>query len=285
MCRLFGLHAGRDPVTARFWLLDAPESLLQQSHRNPDGYGLATFDASGAPVISKDALPAHTVDAFAYEAQTRSSAVFLAHVRYASVGRLTLENTHPFVQDGRVFAHNGVIDELAPVDGLVRGDTDSERFFALMTVTIREHGGDVRAGIVDATRRLAAEVPLYSLNFVLATPEDLWALRYPEGNELWIHERSPAVSATRALEKDSPEGTLHVRSDQAGDRPVVVIASERMDDNPAWREVEPGTLVHVNPDLVVTEELILPDPPARLMELTGRAADSQAQERKTERPG
>jgi glutamine amidotransferase len=285
MCRLFGLHAGRDPVTARFWLLDAPNSLVQQSHRNPDGYGLATFDASGAPVIRKDPMAAHTVEDFAWETQTRDSAVFLAHVRYASVGALTPENTHPFEQDGRVFGHNGVVGDLPAVDGLVRGDTDSERFFALLTVAIRERDGDVRAGVADVTRRLAAEVPLYSLNFVLATPDDLWALRYPEGNELWIHERNPAVSATRALEKDSPEGTLHVRSDEAGDRPVVVIASEHMDDNPAWREIEPGTLVHVGPDLVVTEELILPDPPAQLMELTGRAADSQAQERKTERPG
>ena len=285
MCRLFGLHAGHDPVAARFWLVDAPNSLVQQSHRNPDGYGLATFDAAGAAMISKEPLAAHSVDAFALETQTRTSAVFLAHVRYASVGALSPENTHPFVQDGRVFGHNGVVGDLPAVDGLVHGDTDSERFFALITVAIREQGGDVRAGIADATARLAAEVPLYSLNFLLATPTDLWALRYPDSNELWIHERNPAVSATDALEKDSPEGTLHVRSDEAGDRPVVVIASERMDENPAWREIEPGTLVHVDRDLVVTEELILPDPPAQLMELTGRAADSQAQERNTERPG
>jgi glutamine amidotransferase len=32
MCRLFGLHAGT-PVSATFWLLDAPDSLAEQSRR------------------------------------------------------------------------------------------------------------------------------------------------------------------------------------------------------------------------------------------------------------
>jgi glutamine amidotransferase len=287
MCRLFGLHAGRDPVVARFWLLDAPDSLITQSHRNPDGYGLGTFLPDGTPQLRREPVAAFEALPFEAEAHAARSAVFLAHVRYASVGALSTENTHPFEMDGRLFGHNGVVGDLEAVDGrlgpqtaeLVQGTTDSERFFALVTQAIREHDGDVRAGIRDATRWLAATVPLYSLNFILATRADLWALRYPEGNELWIHERHPSVSATRALEKDSPEGTMHFHSDQAGDRPVVVMASERMDENPAWRSVEPGTLVHVDADLTVTEELILPDPPAHLMELTGRAADSQNQER------
>ena len=37
MCRLFGLHAGRTTVDATFWLLEAPDLLLEQSRRNPDG--------------------------------------------------------------------------------------------------------------------------------------------------------------------------------------------------------------------------------------------------------
>ena len=43
MCRLFGLHAGAEPVTATFWLLDAPDSLREQSHREPDGAGIGVF--------------------------------------------------------------------------------------------------------------------------------------------------------------------------------------------------------------------------------------------------
>ena len=39
MCRLFGLTAGETRVKATFWLLDAPDSLQVQSHRNADGAG------------------------------------------------------------------------------------------------------------------------------------------------------------------------------------------------------------------------------------------------------
>ena len=47
MCRLFGLHAGAAPLAATFWLIDAPDSLAAQSHRNPDGAGIGVFDAEG----------------------------------------------------------------------------------------------------------------------------------------------------------------------------------------------------------------------------------------------
>ena len=51
MCRLFGLHAGTNVVTATFWLLDAPDNLTEQSRRNPDGSGLGVFDAHGTPHV------------------------------------------------------------------------------------------------------------------------------------------------------------------------------------------------------------------------------------------
>jgi len=39
MCRLLGLPAGREPISASFWLLDAPDPLRVQSRRNADGSG------------------------------------------------------------------------------------------------------------------------------------------------------------------------------------------------------------------------------------------------------
>jgi predicted glutamine amidotransferase len=296
MCRLFGLHAGRTPVAATFWLLDAPGSLVTQSRRNPDGYGLATFDAAGTPHVEKAPLAAHVADVFAREARERSSTIFSAHVRYASVGELTYENTHPFVLDGRVFGHNGVVGDLDRVEAelgdlgaQLAGTTDSERLFALITARIRDAGGDEREGIVRAVRWLADEVELYSLNFVMVTSTDLWALRYPEGNELWVLER-PAERRGPLVERGRL-GEIAVRSGDAARQPVVVVASERVDDDEGWSCVQPGELLHVDADLHLTRELVLDRPPARLMELTGRAAESQAQaeepdqERNAVRPG
>ncbi|HEU0318578.1 MAG TPA: hypothetical protein VFR49_14680 [Solirubrobacteraceae bacterium] len=41
------------------------------------------------------------------------------------------------------------------------------------------------------------------------------------------------------------------------------MASERMDEDPGWREIESGQLVHVDPRLTVSTTAILDDPPAR----------------------
>ena len=279
MCRLFGLHAGRVPTHATFWLLEARGSLLEQSHRNPDGFGLGTFEPDGSPEVDKQPLAAHVAELFAREAREECSTTFVAHVRHASVGDLTLENTHPFVLDGRIFGHNGVLGDLDRIEaelgdlrGELLGSTDSERLFALITRHIRDHGGDVRAGIVSAVRWLAAEIELYSLNFVMATAEELWALRYPEGNELWVLHHHPD---DEPLDEHGSYGEINVQMEAARDKPVVLVASERMDEDPRWREVRPGELLRVGPDLDLSIDLILPDPPAKLMELTGREAASQ----------
>jgi hypothetical protein len=58
-----------------------------------------------------------------------------------------------------------------------------------------------------------------------------------------------------------------VHSDEAVQRPVVVLASEPMDDDPGWRELESGELLHVGPELEVDSEIALPDPPTHRLEL------------------
>ena len=159
MCRLFGLHTGMNPVSATFWLLDAPDSLREQSHREPDGAGIGVFDQQGRPVIDKQPMAAWEDSEFAREARVARSRTFVAHVRYASTGAHTEQNTHPFAQDGRLFAHNGAFADLETIDSrlldlevqnLVGGQTDSERMFALITGEARRRDGDVAAAIAAA---------------------------------------------------------------------------------------------------------------------------------------
>ncbi|MGF2951811.1 class II glutamine amidotransferase, partial [Mycobacterium sp. THU-M116] len=255
MCRLFGLHAGTQVCTATFWLLDAPDNLSRQSRRNPDGTGLGVFDEHGHPQLCKQPMAAWDDTAFAAEAHDMTGTTFLAHVRYATTGGLDVRNTHPFLQDGRLFAHNGVVRGLdtvderlreAGTDDLVLGQTDSERVFALITARIRAHDGDVTAGLLDATRWLADTVPLYALNVLLSTATEMWALRYPQTHTLYVLDRRPGDA----------ERDLHLRTDRIRafsrhlrDRPSVVFASEPMDDDPRWQLMEPGELIHVDADL------------------------------------
>src|SRR5690348_6224574 len=88
MCRLFGMSGGHEPVSATFWLLEAPDSLALQSCREPDGTGLGYFDRAGRPVVEKQPLAAYEDEAFAREAREVRSTTFIAHVRYASTGAI-----------------------------------------------------------------------------------------------------------------------------------------------------------------------------------------------------
>ena len=141
---------------------------------------------------------------------------------------------------------------------LVLGQTDSERVFALITASIRARGGDVTAGLVDAMRWLAANVPIYAVNLLLSTATDMWALRYPEPNKLYILDRRGTPEDHRFHLRTN---RIRADSDHLRSRPSVVFASERMDDDPRWRLLVPGELVHVDSALHITSDVVLPDPP------------------------
>jgi len=165
---------------------------------------------------------------------------------------------------------------------LVQGTTDSELYFTLMTKRIEEQDGDIAAGIAQAAQEIAAEIPLYSLNMLLTTPTDIWALRYPDTNELWILERSIAAlggpDGGGVLDERAASGITRVFSGQLAILPATVIASQPMDSNPLWRLLESGELVHVDPDLRVTSTIAVPHPPAQMLELTAQQAVAQTED-------
>jgi predicted glutamine amidotransferase len=285
MCRLFGLTVGRSRATATFWLLDAPDSLQAQSHRNVDGSGIGFFDSVGNPVLDKQPEPAFRDPEFIREAKQAESSTFVAHVRWATSGGRSVRNTHPFAMRGRVMAHNGGIGELDRLETqledcarLVLGDTDSERYFALITKQTQAHGGDVSAGIGAAAGWIAANLPVSSLNAVVAAPGELWALRYPDQHALHILKRSSGSGH----DPSRPTG-LHVRSGTSSihvpaldSAPSVVVASEQLDGETGWRMLAPGELIHVRPDLSVESAIIFSQPPARIVPIGAGSANIDA---------
>jgi glutamine amidotransferase len=284
MCRLFAMTAGRERIAVTHWLLDAPDSLVAQSHFQPDGTGLGFFDEDGNAIVDRQPLAAFRDDEFIKEARTERSSTFLAHIRFASMPSFAISDTHPFLSEGRLFAHNGVVYEMEALEreigadymAPVEGKTDSERMFALITKRIDE-AGDVGEGIASAVSWIADNVPLYSLNLTLGTADGLWAFRYPETHDLFVLERGPGKSGPDEFNGTSRHG-LRVATDDLDDTPAVVVASERMDDEPDWRALEPGELLHVTPDVETHSRIILDRPPRHLLgvdDLDPRSAESQ----------
>ncbi|TYK42831.1 class II glutamine amidotransferase [Actinomadura decatromicini] len=253
MCRLFGMTTGGPRVHATFWLVDAPDSLSAQSRRMPDGTGLGWFSLGEEPVRDRAPLAAYKDADFNSEARAVASHTFVSHVRYASTGAPDVHNSHPFVMDDRLFAHNGVVRGLDVLDSWltdvdrarVRGQTDSELVFAYVTAEIRRNG-DTTAGLISAVRRIAAELPVFALNVLLAEAGRIWALRYPASHELWVLRPELRESgAARHLGAGREPGVVRVAAHREP-APACVLASERLDDDPGWRLLDPGELLVVD---------------------------------------
>ena len=94
--------------------------------------------------------------------------MFNVHVRRATVGGLTLENTHPFTFGALSFGHNGtVIDypRLGVTDA--RGESDSEHLFRYL---VAHFDGRDTIGSLRTMVAAAVEASVFSaLNFLFWT--------------------------------------------------------------------------------------------------------------------
>jgi predicted glutamine amidotransferase len=145
MCRLYGFRAN-EPTKLECSLVRAQNALMAQSIRDHEkltlGYGWGvTEHPDGVPFVEKQAWAAYQGEHFKKTAARLYSRAAIAHVRRATVGPPSLENTHPFVHGLWLFAHNGTVpnfervcerllpelDEVHRTD--IQGNTDSEHIF------------------------------------------------------------------------------------------------------------------------------------------------------------
>jgi len=205
-------------------------------------------------------------------AQSRGH-LLVAHIRQKTVGPTRLENTHPFVNDGWVFAHNGTIQQQ---DGLragcsgrrlreITGDTDSELFFAYVLTKMDEHGlvhldanahGTKREELTHMLHELTAELraqKIGAFNFLLSDGQTTFAHRF--GRSLFVLERAPGDPVTQVRPIGNEAGGAVIVTKWTARRQAVLIASERTTDEP-WREVDDGTLLRIDrtpaPEIVTT---------------------------------
>jgi glutamine amidotransferase len=171
-------------------------------------------------------------------------------VRDASIGRVALENTHPFVEGPWVFAHNGTVARykrsrtirealLAAISPArrraLRGETDSERCFQIFLSRLDLRAGRGRATVAEVRTALAETVALVcavadrgglrsTLNFLVSDGRLLCACRHGK--------------------------PLHV-STGAGGRGIFAVASEPIGRS-GWESVPEGGFVGVDGALRTT---------------------------------
>lgn len=267
MCRLFGFRSNvAEPVHPQ--LVAEQNSLRAQSVEHKDGWGIASYEGE-LPEVARGIGPAHGDPEFERVSSKVSSHAVLAHVRLASVGRIQLLNTHPFLHGKWAFAHNGTVRDFAihqpqleaAIDRDLReqlqGDTDSERCFYLFLTRLRELTVGHQPTADEVARALAQvthfvtritdrpddEKPT-SLNFLVTDGNIMVGSRLHR--TLFFSERK------RHSEPSDPPAE-HKRLDS------LVIASERLEQQTHWHEVPERTMVGVGPRLTLrfwrTDEL------------------------------
>ena len=179
MCRILGCVAA-EPVSIRHELLDAENPMIRQSEDHDSGWGMAVHEgaAGGEPVLVRFPEAAYADGEFQRVTDLRGR-IFNVHVRRATMGGLTAENTHPFCMGDYSFSHNGTILHfprlLEPGVSHPRGQTDSEHFFNFLMRDLDP--GDVSGSLRSAVLAAVARSELSGLNFVFSDGERLWAYR------------------------------------------------------------------------------------------------------------
>lgn len=282
MCRLLGIVAS-ELTEFGLGLTEAPRCLAKLSREHRDGWGIAIHRADHAHaharaeshahqrwLLHKGTAPAADDHRFHELAASSRGHLLVAHIRQKTVGPTRLENTHPFVSDGWVFAHNGTIQHQ---DGLragcsgrrlrgITGDTDSELFFAYVLTRMDERGlvhldhdphGAKREELTQLLHELSAELRaqrIGAFNFLLSDGQTTFAHRF--GRSLFVLERAPGdpVREVRPIDEAST-----ITTKWTSRRKAILIASERTTDEP-WREVDDGTLLRIDrapaPQIVTT---------------------------------
>ncbi len=267
MCRLFGsLNLSLQQL--RSHLVSSQCSIVAQSHANPrrlqgDGWGLAHYSGSGAPIVKKSTKPIYGEETtFRRALSSAHGRVVIAQIRRASnplglpkEALLRPESQQPFKHGRWLFAHNGTLclpDALRPSLGTyqkrLRGTNDSEVYFWLMMAGI-ERARSVRGAFnyalkainrawerAPAARRKRARLPYIGLNFVMSDGERLYAIcKYdgyrPRGDDNWLCGAQPP----------RPLFEMCYRLEAGGSG--LVVASERTQPTGRWEPLRDGSFL------------------------------------------
>lgn len=255
MCRLLGIVANQS-TNFRFTLKEGGHSNLESlSSEHKSGWGVA-YRRNGGWIVKKSPLQAMKDSKFSEASIEADGKVLIGHIRKASSGDPKMENTHPFEMHGWVFAHNGTITEKEKlfdmvskdIQGMIVGDTDSERYFGVLLSALIEAGLSPGAAPTQVAEVLAAtltskisECKGNGFNFLLSDGSNVYAFR--KGRDLYSLMRDSEIADVESFESKDVRVLVGEKA-KRGEK-AVLIASEKLTHGEAWTEVPESSLIWV----------------------------------------
>lgn len=246
MCQLLGMNcATPTDITFSFRGFSQRAGITSD---HSDGFGIAFFEDKACRLFVDNQSAVESPIAELIRNYPIKSRNVIAHIRKATQGKITLENSHPFIRElwGRqwIFAHNGDLHGFDPVlTGKFTpvGNTDSERSFCYLLDQLVAKFGYVEPSLEEIFAVLEEISPQVAehgtFNFCLSNGKALFS--YATTKLHWIVREYPFQPA-RLIDLDVEVDFSSVTTPE--DR-VAVITTEPLTDNEKWLAYQPGEMI------------------------------------------
>lgn len=247
MCELLGMSANV-PTDICFSFA----GLLERGGRtgpHRDGWGIVFYEGKGCRSF-KDPLPSCDSEiAKLVKSYPIKSCSVISHIRQANRGKVSLENTHPFVREmwGRnwCYAHNGQLsgysEKLKSERFVPIGSTDSEKAFCWILDNLKEKYPTRPKNMLSAfrfTAKLCHQLrDLGVFNMLLS--DGVYVLAYCTNNLYWITRRAPFGKAT-LIDSD---WVIDFKEETTPNDVVTVIATRPLTQDEEWHKMSAGEFV------------------------------------------
>ncbi len=246
MCQLLGMNcATPTDITFSFRGFSQRAGITSD---HSDGFGIAFFEDKACRLFVDNQSAVESPIAELVRNYPIKSRNVIAHIRKATQGKITLENSHPFMRElwGRqwIFAHNGDLHDFQPsLSGrfIPIGNTDSELAFCYLLDQLVEKFGYVEPSLEQIFSVLEAVSPQIAeygtFNFCLSNGQALFS--YATTKLHWLvreYPFQPAQLIDLDVEVDFSEVTT------AEDR-VAVITTEPLTHNENWTAFQAGEMI------------------------------------------
>ncbi|CDF99081.1 Putative Predicted amidotransfease [Avibacterium paragallinarum JF4211] len=212
-----------------------------------DGFGIAFFEGKGVRIFRDNKAGHSSPIADCVKQYHIKSFNVIAHIRKATQGAVTIENTHPFIREiwgeNWVFAHNGNLTSIPDMSESFCqpiGSTDSEAAFCYMAEQLKNRfrkkptEEEIFQTIQEITKELAQNG---TFNFILSNGN--WMIAHCSTNLHYLTRKSPFGTAQRIDDDD----VIDFREYTTEKDKVTIITTFPLTKNEPWIKMEHGGFV------------------------------------------